>query len=50
MNQRTGIPTKVVSEWLGHSSTAITEDLYRHVTPAMLEEAGIALTTAVLGE
>ena len=28
-----GIPTKVVSEILGHSSTRVTEDVYQHVTP-----------------
>ncbi len=34
-----GIPTKVVSEVLGHSSTSITEDLYMHVTPGMQADA-----------
>lgn len=27
------LPTKMVSEMLGHSSTAITDDLYAHMTP-----------------
>jgi integrase len=49
LSLRSGIPTKVVSEWLGHATTSITEDLYRHVTPAMLEEAGARLTAIVLG-
>ena len=44
-----GIPTKVVSEWLGHATTSITDDLYRHVTPPMLEEAGARLTAMILG-
>lgn len=30
-----GIPAKVVSERLGHATTAITLDTYSHVTPAM---------------
>jgi integrase len=34
-----GIPTKVVSERLGHSSTAITANLYQHVTQTMQREA-----------
>ena len=34
-----GIPTKVVSERLGHSSTAITTDIYQHVTETMQREA-----------
>ena len=45
-----GVPVKVVSEWLGHATTAITTDLYQHATPAMLEEAGARLTAAILGE
>jgi integrase len=43
-----GIPTKVVSEWLGHATTAMTDDLYRHVTPAMLEDAGARLTVMIV--
>lgn len=34
-----GIPTKVVAEVLGHSSTRVTEDVYQHVTPGMLVDA-----------
>jgi integrase len=34
-----GIPTKVVSERLGHSSTAITTDIYQHVTETMQRDA-----------
>lgn len=34
-----GIPTKVVSEILGHSSTRVTEDIYQHVTPGMQADA-----------
>jgi integrase len=34
-----GIPTKVVSEILGHSSTRVTEDVYQHVSPGMQADA-----------
>ena len=33
------IPVKVVAEVVGHSSTAITQDTYTHVTPGMAEDA-----------
>jgi integrase len=33
-----GIPVKVVSEVLGHSSSAFTMDTYGHVTPVMMED------------
>lgn len=42
-----GIPTRVVSEWLGHATTSITEDVYQHVVPSMLEEAGAKLTALI---
>jgi integrase len=34
-----GVHPKVVSEMLGHSTVAITLDVYSHVTPAMHREA-----------
>ena len=34
-----GIPSKVVAEVLGHSSTRVTEDVYQHVTPGMQDDA-----------
>jgi len=34
-----GVPIKVVSDRLGHSSTAITADLYTHVIPAVAQDA-----------
>lgn len=34
-----GVPMKVVSQRLGHSSTAITADLYTHVVPAVAQDA-----------
>lgn len=34
-----GVPLRVVSDRLGHSSTAITSDLYTHVIPAVAQDA-----------
>jgi integrase len=34
-----GVPMKVVSEELGHSSMTITADTYSHVTPAVAKGA-----------
>lgn len=42
------IPSAVVSEWLGHSSVSITQDIYQHVIPSMSEEAGAKLTEIVM--
>jgi integrase len=36
---RSGVPAKVVSELLGHSSVAVTLDVYSHVAPAMMADA-----------
>jgi len=44
-----GIATKVMSERLGHARTAITEDLYSHVTKTMQEDAAAKLGALVLG-
>ncbi len=45
-----GIPVKVVSERLGHSTTSTTADLYQHVAPHMQEEAANKLGAMLLGE
>lgn len=50
MALQAGVPTRVVSEWLGHASTSITEDIYQHVIPSMMEEAGALVTNLVLGD
>ena len=42
-----GVPLKVVSERLGHSSTSITADLYQHVLEHMLDEAATAAGAAL---
>ncbi len=42
-----GQPAKVVSERLGHSSIAITLDIYSHVLPSMDEAAAAAIAGAI---
>jgi integrase len=44
-----GVPTKVVSELLGHSSPTVTLSIYAHVIPGMAEDAGAALSASLLG-
>jgi integrase len=44
-----GVPLKVVSERLGHSSTRITADRYQHVGESMQTEAAAKLGAALLG-
>ena len=44
-----GVHPKVVSERLGHSSIAITLDLYSHVIPGMQAEAADKLGAMMLG-
>lgn len=34
-----GIPVKVISERLGHSTTRVTQDIYSHVLPQMQDQA-----------
>ncbi len=43
------VPTKIVSEMLGHSSTSITADVYSHVTPTMQRAAASVMDAAVGG-
>lgn len=42
-----GVNPKVVSAMLGHSSVAITLDIYSHVLPHMLDDAAAAIATAL---
>jgi len=42
-----GVPTEVVSRWLGHASVSITQDIYQHVIPSMIEEAAELLDDIV---
>lgn len=44
-----GVPLKIVSETLGHSSIAITADVYAHVTPDLRREAAEAMDRALGG-
>ena len=44
-----GVAAKVVSEMLGHSDIAITLGIYQHVMPGMAQEAGAAMSEALLG-
>ena len=40
---KAGVPLKVVSEMLGHTTIAITADVYDHVTADMRRDAARAL-------
>lgn len=42
-----GVPMKVVSDALGHSSIAVTADVYSHVTPELRREAADAMDRAL---
>jgi integrase len=44
-----GVHPKIVSEMLGHSTIAITLDLYSHVTPTMQEQAAAAMDAVLRG-
>lgn len=45
-----GTPLKIVSERLGHSTIALTADVYSHVTPSMQQAAADTLEGLVSGE
>jgi integrase len=42
-----GIPTPTIADMLGHSSTRVTDDLYRHRVAALQDEAVAAMQRAV---
>ena len=42
-----GVPLKVVSDRLGHSTIAITANLYTHVSPAVAQDAADAIARSV---
>jgi hypothetical protein len=46
---RAGVPVKVVSERLGHSSVSFTQDTYMHVIPGMDAHGAALAATAILG-
>jgi len=43
---QTGVPMKVVSDQLGHSSITITADVYSHVTREVAQQAAATLDAA----
>jgi integrase len=45
-----GIPTKVVSEMLGHASAAFTLEVYAHVLPSMQKDAAAAIEKLLGGQ
>jgi integrase len=45
-----GVPLKVVQERLGHSSIAITADVYSHVTDGMDRDAAMRIAGAMMGD
>ena len=45
-----GVPLKIVSERLGHSSTAITADIYQHAAEHMQAEAAAKVGQALFGD
>ena len=47
---KAGVPVKVVSERLGHSSPAFTITVYQHVLPGMQADAAAAFSAAVFGQ
>ena len=47
---RAGVPTKIVSERLGHASTAFTSDTYTHAIPGMQAEAARQIAALVWGD
>ena len=46
---KAGVPVKVVSERLGHSSPAFTMTVYQHVLAGMQADAAAAFSAAVFG-
>jgi integrase len=44
-----GVPVKVMSERLGHSTSSFTADAYQHVTPALEEQAASTVARLVFG-
>jgi integrase len=42
-----GVHPKIVSEMLGHSSVAITLDIYSHVIPGLGDAAALAMEDAL---
>lgn len=46
---KAGVPLKVVSERLGHTTTTITADIYSHVTSGMQTDAAEKVASLIFG-
>jgi integrase len=46
---KAGVPTKIISERLGHSNISTTADLYQHVLPELDDEAAARVAAAIFG-
>ena len=46
---QTGVHPKIVSERLGHTSTAFTLDIYSHAVPTMQADAALAVGALIFG-
>lgn len=44
-----GVPLKVVSERLGHATSAVTADIYSHVSPGMRTDAAERVASLIFG-
>jgi integrase len=47
--RQAGVPIEVISQWLGHSSTAMTFNIYSHVLPEMQDDALARVEAALRG-
>jgi len=47
--RQAGVPIEVISQWLGHSTTAMTFNIYSHVMPEMQDDALDRVEAAMSG-
>jgi integrase len=45
-----GVPTRVLADRLGHSTTAVTSDIYQHVLPDLDRDAASKVAAFVFDE
>lgn len=45
-----GVPMKVASQILGHSSIGITADLYTHVLTDLKKDAAVKISSKIFGK
>jgi integrase len=45
-----GVAHRVVADRLGHSSTAVTTDIYQHVLPHLEHDAALRVAVLVFGQ